>query len=113
VPMGPEIQYTGEKPADPLTLYIFEGKDGRFTLYEDDGTTYGYEKGLFATIEFTWDNANRKLSVGKLQGDFPGLVRDRTLLVKLITKGGAGGIDFGGIPVRTLVYSGEAVELEL
>ena len=77
--MGPELQYTGEKPADPLTLYIFEGKDGKFTLYEDEGTTYGYEKGAFATLEFTWDNAGRKLSVGKLQGDFPGLVRERTI----------------------------------
>ena len=113
VPMGPEIQYTGEKPADPLTLYIFEGKDGRFTLYEDDGTTYGYEKGEFATLEFTWNNASRKLSVGKLQGDFPGLVRERTLQVKLITKAGAGGIDSRGVPVRTLVYTGEAIEMEL
>jgi alpha-D-xyloside xylohydrolase len=113
LPMGPEMQYTGEKPADPLTLYIFEGKDGRFNLYEDEGTTYGYEKGAFATLEFTWDNAGRKLSVGKLQGDFPGLVRERTLTIKLITKAGKGGIDSRSVPVRTLVYSGEAVEIKL
>jgi alpha-D-xyloside xylohydrolase len=113
LPAGPELQYTGEKPADPLTLFIFEGKDGKFTLYEDDGITYGYEKGVFAGIEFSWDNANRKLSVGQLQGDFPGLVRERTIEVKLITKAGAGGIDSRGLPVRTLVYSGEAVEIDL
>jgi alpha-D-xyloside xylohydrolase len=113
LPLGPELQYTGEKPADPLTLFIFEGKDGKFTLYEDEGTTYGYEKGAFAGIEFTWDNANKKLSVGKIQGDFPGLVKERTIEVKLITKAGEGGIGSRSIPVRTLAYSGEAVEMDL
>ena len=44
IPTGPDLQYTGEKPADPITLYVYAGADGAFTLYEDDGLTYGYEK---------------------------------------------------------------------
>jgi alpha-D-xyloside xylohydrolase len=113
LPTGPVLQYTGEKPADPLTLFIFEGRDGSFTLYEDDGATYGYERGAFSGIAFTWDNANRKLAVGKLEGNFPGMLKERTIEVKLITKTGKGGIDSRAIPVRTLIYSGEATEIKL
>jgi len=38
------MQYVGEKPADPITLYVYAGADGQFTLYEDQGTTFDYEK---------------------------------------------------------------------
>lgn len=111
--MGPELQYTGEKPADPLTLCIFEGRDGKFTLYEDEGTTYGYEKGVFATLDMDWDNAGRKLSVGQWQGTYPGMLKNRTLQVKLIRKDGKGGIDAPQVPVKTIVYTGEPVIVEL
>jgi alpha-glucosidase (family GH31 glycosyl hydrolase) len=37
VPVGPELEYTDEKPADPVTLYVYAGADGVFTLYDDDG----------------------------------------------------------------------------
>jgi alpha-D-xyloside xylohydrolase len=113
VPMGPEMQYTGEKPADPLTLYIFDGKNGEFTLYEDDGTTYGYEKGAYATIQFNYDSRLKKLNIGKLEGDYPGLVRERTINVKLITVNSKGGIDAKGVPLTTIDYSGDPVEIEL
>ena len=110
---GPVIQYTDEKPADPLTLYVFEGKDGKFTLYEDEGTSYDYEKGMFTTLDFIFDNTRKKLSIGKLQGEYPGMVKDRTIIVKLITKEVATGIDFPDFPAHTVTYSGEPVEVDL
>ncbi|MBN1415434.1 MAG: DUF5110 domain-containing protein [Bacteroidales bacterium] len=113
LPMGPAIQYTGEKPADPLTLVVFDGKDGKFTLYEDEGTTYGYEKGAFSTIDFSYDNATKKISIGKLQGEFPEMLKKRIIIVKLITHKNAGGIDFPGHTAKTIGYSGEPAELEL
>jgi len=112
IPLGPELQYTGEKPADPLTLYVFDGKDGKFVLYEDEGTTYGYEKGAFATLEFTYGNAGKRLSIGKWQGEFPGMLKERTIEVKLITRDGKGGIDFKGLPAKKIAYTGEPVEIE-
>ena len=57
VPMGPELQYTGEKPADPIELRIYRGADGTFTLYEDEGDGYAYEKGVYGTIDFRWSDA--------------------------------------------------------
>ena len=71
IPFGPELQYTGEKPADPITLYVYAGANGAFTLYEDDGLTYGYEKGAFARIPINWDNASRNANHRQTRGPIP------------------------------------------
>ncbi|MBN1608020.1 MAG: DUF4968 domain-containing protein, partial [Polyangiaceae bacterium] len=65
IPTGPELQYTDEKPADPIVLWVYAGADGQFSLYEDDGVTYGYEKGAFARIPIRWNDGARTLSIGK------------------------------------------------
>jgi alpha-glucosidase len=52
IPSGPDLRYTGERPLDQLTLDLFPG-DGEFTLYEDDGHTFGYERGEFCTTRYT------------------------------------------------------------
>ena len=57
VPVGPDIQYTAEKPGAPITLFVFTGADGSFDLYEDDGVSYGYEKGQFSRIPLRYDAA--------------------------------------------------------
>ena len=69
VPFGPELQYTDEKPADPITLFVYAGSDGAFTLYEDDGVSNDYEKGAFATIPIRWHDASRTLTIGKRAGE--------------------------------------------
>ena len=61
VPLGPELQYTGEKPEDPLTMYVYAGANGSFTLYEDQGATYEYEKGAFSEIPIRWTEASGTL----------------------------------------------------
>src|SRR5262249_53595052 len=50
VPIGPDVEYAAEKPADPIELRVYRGADGAFTLYEDEGDSYRYEKGVHATI---------------------------------------------------------------
>jgi len=59
IPMGPFIQYASEKPADPVELRIYPGADGSFTLYEDEDDSYNYEKGIYATIVFSWNDAGK------------------------------------------------------
>ena len=68
VPLGPPVQYAAEKPSDPIELHVYQGADGDFTLYEDDGTTYAYQKGEHATIPLHWNDAHRKLTIGARQG---------------------------------------------
>jgi alpha-D-xyloside xylohydrolase len=113
VPFGPELQYTGEKPADPLTLYVYAGANGAFTLYEDQGTTYDYEKGAFSQIPLKWDEASGTLTLGKRQGSFPEMLKERTVGVVLVSPATPVGFRFDAVPVKTVKYVGEAVGVKL
>ena len=77
IPLAPEMEYTGEKKWDKLEIRIYPGADGDFTLYEDEGDNYNYEKGMYATIHFHWDNANNILTIGKQKGNYPGMIKNR------------------------------------
>jgi alpha-D-xyloside xylohydrolase len=83
LPLGPEEQYVAEKPADLIELRIYPGADATFTLYEDEGTNYNYEKGQYSTITFKWNNGLSKLEIGRLAGSFPGMLTQRKFLVHL------------------------------
>jgi hypothetical protein len=47
--MGPEMNYVGEKPADPMTFVIYPDESGQAStaLYEDDGLSPAYKQGVF------------------------------------------------------------------
>jgi len=110
---GPEIQYTGEKPADPLTVYVFDGKDGNFSFYEDDGLTYNYEKGMYSVIDFTYKSISKTLTISKIKGCYPEMLKEREIIIKLITPTSKGGIDCKGLMTKSIKYSGNTVELKL
>ncbi len=84
IPFGPDMQWSDEKPADNIRLYVYAGRDADFTLYEDDGVTYGYEKGAYATIPIHWDDASRTLTIGARKGSFPGMLEERTFTVVVV-----------------------------
>jgi alpha-D-xyloside xylohydrolase len=111
IPFGPELQYTGEKPADPITLYVYAGAEGAFTLYEDDGLTYDYEKGAFARIPIGWDDVTRTLTIGKRAGKFPGMLTKRTFNVVLVTKHKPAGFLFTPKADQTVTYRGKEVKV--
>ena len=77
LPLGPEMQYVGEKAWDHLEIRIYPGADGSFTLYEDEGDNYNYEKGVYATIPFSWNDKTSSLTVGSRQGSYPGMLASR------------------------------------
>ena len=92
LPLGPVMQYAGEKPADPIELRIYRGADGAFTLYEDEGDNYNYERGVFATIPLIWNEASGKLTIGARKGKFPGMPKQRTFRVVFVDENhGIGG----------------------
>jgi alpha-D-xyloside xylohydrolase len=106
IPVGPEIQYTNEKPEGPITLFVYTGHDGAFTLYEDSGVDYGYEKGAFATIQLTYDDQLRELKIGARKGEFPGMVAKRTFNVRWITPEGHQALNLDSKPDDTVEYFG-------
>ena len=81
LPLGPEMQYVGEKAWDNLEIRVYPGADGSFVLYEDEGDSYNYEKGVYSTIPFRWNNAKKTLTIGARKGNFPGMLTSRTFTV--------------------------------
>jgi alpha-D-xyloside xylohydrolase len=106
VPMGPFVQYAAEKPDAPIELRIYAGADGGFTLYEDENDNYDYEKGVYSTIDFSWDDARHQLTIDSRKGSFPGMVKARTFDVVVVRKGHGTGVEVAA-PDKTISYQGE------
>ncbi len=113
VPMGPFLQYATEKPANPLELRIYRGGNGSFTLYEDENNTYDYEKGVYSTISFKWDNAKRELIIGKREGSFPGMLKERTFHIIIVSPTKGTGIAITKSPDKTVQYDGNEKIIKL
>jgi alpha-D-xyloside xylohydrolase len=111
VPVGPELQYTDEKPADPITLIVYTGAPGRFSLYEDDGASYGYERGQAARIPLRWDERSRTLIIGRREGSFPGMLARRSFHVVFVSPARPAGFSFDLTPDRTVNYAGEELRI--
>jgi alpha-D-xyloside xylohydrolase len=113
VPVGPAIQYTAEKLDAPITLYVYQGANGSFDLYEDDGLSYAYEKGAFARIPIRYDDTAGTLTIGARAGNFPSMVSTRTFNVRLISPGETNAADLDTKPDATQEYSGQPVTFNL
>jgi alpha-D-xyloside xylohydrolase len=113
VPFGPELQYAVEKPADPITLFIYAGADGALDLYEDDGSTYEYERGAMTRIPMRWEDSTRRLHIGDRQGSFPGMLASRTFEVVLVTPTKAAGFSFAPQADTNAFYNGIAMDVKL
>ena len=113
IPYGPEMQYCDEKPADNITLYVYGGKDGQFQLYEDEGTNYNYEKGKYATIDISYDDASRTVTFGERKGQFNGMLKNRTFRIVYVTKENAQPLSFDGQQGTVVAYKGKTVKVKL
>ena len=105
IPFGPDVQYSDEKNWQELEIRVYPGADGKFTLYEDEGDGYNYERGAFTEIPFTWDDSTRTLTIGPRKGSYKGMLRERrfTIIVAGHTSS----------QPQTVSYSGEAISINL
>jgi alpha-D-xyloside xylohydrolase len=109
IPLGPLVQYSSEKPADPIELRIYRGADGKFTLYEDKGDGYNYENGQYATIPFKWNEAMQTLAIGQRSGKFPGMLKERTFRVVFVSPGHGAGPGEESHADAVIRYTGKAM----
>jgi alpha-D-xyloside xylohydrolase len=86
IPVGPEIEYTGQKQEEPVDIYVYTGTDGSFDLYEDEKVNYNYEKGKYSRITFSWSDKDQKLTIHERTGDFDGMVKERIFKIIKVTK---------------------------
>jgi len=113
IPLGPEMQFATEKPADPIELRIYPGSDAGFDLYEDENDNYNYEKGSFSIIPFHWSDESMTLKIGARKGSFPGMLSQRTFYVVVVRPDKGLGIDQTLQPDRIVRYDGNEVEVFL
>lgn len=113
LPIGRDLQYTGEQPQDELTLYVYDGADASFELYEDEGDNYNYEKGKYSTIAMQYDHVDGRLSIGEAVGAFEGMPKNRVFHIVLVSKQNAKGIDASPGKKKTVSYNGKATYIKL
>ncbi|WP_449387627.1 TIM-barrel domain-containing protein [Chryseobacterium lineare] len=84
IPFGRVMQYSSEKSNEELTIKIYAGNDGNFTLYEDEGDNYNYEKGNYTLIPFKWNDKKRKLQIETRSGFYRGQTSHRIFNLEII-----------------------------
>ena len=97
----------------PIELRIYRGADGRFTLYEDEGDNYNYEKGKYATIPISWNEAKHALEIGKRAGEFPGMLKERTFNIVWVSASHGAGVPSAEKPDAVVHYNGKAVKVSV
>ena len=108
LPVGQLIQNT-TKPQTDLTVFVYAGKNGTFTLYEDENVNYNYEKGIFSTIKFSFNNKNKTISIGERKGNFAGMVKERNFHFILVQPKNPVGIDTRLQELNTIHYTGAKI----
>ncbi len=101
LPLAPEMQYVGEQLWDKLEVRIYPGADATFTLYEDEGDNYNYERGAYTEIPFCWNDKTRTLTIGNRKGQYKGMLQKRQFRVVVV----------GQDTDRVVEYTGAAVSL--
>jgi alpha-D-xyloside xylohydrolase len=107
LPIGPSVQYAEEKKWDNLEIRIYPGADGEFVLYEDENDNYNYEKGVYSTIGFTWDDKKQTLTVQDRKGSFPGMLESRTLNIVMVSNNKAVGENTVAAADKVISYTGK------
>lgn len=113
LPFGPDVQYATEKKWDDLEIRIYRGADGEFLLYEDENDGYNYEKGMYATIRFRWDDKSNTLIIGPREGEFPGMLTKRKFRIVLVDKQHGAGDQPAEKADKTVSYSGKQLKIKL
>jgi len=109
VPLGPTEHWSGQKPDAPIEIRVYPGADAAFSLYDDDGTNYDYEKGAYSLIPLQWNDRTGKLTIGKREGSFNGMSATRRFSLALIKSAN----QRQAATLKSVVYDGSPVTVDL
>ncbi len=109
---GPDMEWSDEKPADNITVYVYTGRDGKFTLYEDEGTNNNYEKGAASFIDMTYDEAAKRLIIGQRRGSFNGMLAKRKFNIVFVSDSTPAAVDTDA-EGKTVDYNGAEVSVAM
>ena len=109
IPVGPDVQYAEEKKWDELEVRIYAGADGKFVLYEDENDNYNYEKGIYSTITFNWNDKKKSLTINDRNGAFPGMLESRKFNMILVNGNKPAGENLAAAAEKAVIYTGKKV----
>jgi alpha-D-xyloside xylohydrolase len=112
LPLGKVVQNTKQTQTD-LTLYVYAGKNGSFSLYEDENINYDYEKNAYSTIEFSYNDKTKTLTIGNRKGSFNGMIKERNFKIVLVDSKKPIGIDEAAKNAKAVHYTGKKLEIKL
>ena len=114
LPVGPEMEWSDQKKPELIDLYVYAGKDGSYTLYEDEGSNYNYEKGKYATIDIKYNDAQKTVTIGARKGSFDGMLQKRRFNVVLVNAANNQGVSLDKAPKgKKVSYAGKQVVVKL
>ena len=105
IPLAPEMEYVGQKPWDNLEICVYPGADASFTLYEDEGDNYNYERGQYAEITFKWNDRTRQLTIAPRKGSYTGMLQNRRFTIVLPGQEASAG--------KVVEYNGQEVVVKI
>jgi len=104
VPMGPEMNYVGEKKGGPLTFAIYPDAKGHAeaSLYEDDGASPAYTQGAFRRTAVAYQAAasGAEINLGAPAGSFQ--AAPRTLVFSIRAGLKAASVTLDGKPLAAI-----------
>ena len=109
IPLGPEIEYTSEKPAGPIELRVYKGADGSFDFYQDAGDSYDYEKGAHAVIPVRWSESTKTLTIGDRKGQYSEMPASIQINIVWVSAGHGAATALVANPDKTVEYTGKAI----
>ena len=113
IPTGPELQYVAEKTADTIHLFVYTGSNGSFKMYEDEGTNYNYETGKYTMIEFTYNEAEKTLTIANRLGSFNGMLQHRFFKIVWVKKSSPIPFNPDTKPAVMIKYTGKKVMVKM
>lgn len=111
VPMSVQSQYVDQHADAPVTLNVYTGADGKFSLYEDDGLTNAYTRGESTRIPLSYNDKTGTVTIGARSGKYKGMVAKRQFKVRFI-KAGMSSETFD-LSDKTVNYEGKAVTVKM
>ena len=115
IPSQGDVSYLGARPFEKVTLNVYPCGDSRFTMMDDDGETYGYEKGTIAKtlVECHEKDGVSKIIVNPVQGSFEGMPQTREYSFAVQNDGKATTVLVGGKELKDWTFEDGMIRFNL
>lgn len=106
IPMQQPVQYIDNTPIDNIILKVYPKGKSSYSLYEDDGISYGYEEGKVAMTKFECDQTNNKtvFTIEPVSGSYDGMLTSRTYNMEVMLDKKPTSISINNKPVSDWDY---------